>query len=48
MNDGVKQRTWALMMSPEYHKEYERLQPKYRNQIARKSQDLMNDPEPGG
>lgn len=43
-----KQRTWALAMNPEYRKEFNRLQRKYQNQISRKTQDLMNDPTPGG
>jgi mRNA-degrading endonuclease RelE of RelBE toxin-antitoxin system len=48
MSDGMKRRTWALTVSPEFQKESKRLPPKYRNQIARKTQDLMNDPTPGG
>ncbi|GEM_PF-1064973 len=47
MSSG-KQCTWALAMNPEYLKEFKRLQRKYQNQISRKTQDLMNDPTPGG
>ena len=46
INDN--QRTWALAMNLEYRKEFNRLQRKYQNQIARKTQDLMIDPAPGG
>ena len=35
-------------MNVEYPKEFNRLQRKYQNQIARKTQDLINDPTPGG
>ncbi len=47
MSSG-KQCTWALAKHPEYQKEFERLQRKYQSQIARKTQDLMDDPTPGG
>ncbi len=48
MSDGVEKRSWALLLSPEYQKEFKRLPQKYQNQIARKAQDLMNDPTTGG
>jgi mRNA-degrading endonuclease RelE of RelBE toxin-antitoxin system len=47
MSSG-KQRTWALAMNPGYQSDFKRLQRKYQNQISRKTQDLMNDPTPGG
>ena len=36
------------MVSPAYRNESQRLASKYLNQISRKTQDLMNDPTPGG
>jgi mRNA-degrading endonuclease RelE of RelBE toxin-antitoxin system len=47
MSSG-KRGPWALAMNPEYLKNFKRLQRKYQNQISRKTQDLMNDPTPGG
>ena len=40
--------SWALAASTEYQVAAARLHPKFRGQIARKVQDLMADPRPGG
>ena len=48
MEGGAKQHGRALVLSPEYEQERQRLVPKFRGQVARKALDLASDPRPGG